>query len=181
MNNYYCLFLTERKPKKMISLIPTPSKRPTSSALSMLSTYSDSDDSNKLEVPPVIRDMFSDDKPESSLKTETDNYEMSGQIGYFDGGGSSSDEEGTVKFPQEPSITTPSVPLSTYVCWKCNNVGHLPKDCTVTVGTRAQSKTKLSSELRTHYDQCNKIKAKKGSRCAECGIHSNLASCLECG
>lgn len=182
---FICQFLAERKPKKMISVIPTPSKTPTSSsALSMLSTYSDSDHSDKLEVPPVIREMFTEDKSESSLKTETDKYEMCGQLGYFDGGGSSSDEGRTIEFPQESSITTPSVPLSTYVCWKCNNVGHLPKDCTVTVGiwkTQPQSKTKLSAELRTHYDQCNKIKARKGSRCAECGIHSNLASCLECG
>ena len=29
-------------------------------------------------------------------------------------------------------VFSPS-PLSSYVCWKCSKVGHLPKDCTVAV------------------------------------------------
>ncbi len=150
----------------------------------MLSNYSDSEDSDKLEVPSAIRDMFTEDKVEcqNCLKNKSDDYEMSDQLGYFDGGGSSSDEEFIGKAPQQPTLSAPTVPLSSYVCWKCSNVGHLPKDCTVTVGGAARgSKTKLSSELQTHYKRCNKIKANKDSRCAVCGIHSNLASCLECG
>ncbi len=167
---------------------PPPCKRPppaptsSSAALSLLNNYSDSEDSDKLEVPSIIKNMFTE-KSYNHSKTNSDEYKLNGLIGYFDGEGSSSDGECFNKSPQQPMLHTSSVPLSSYVCWKCNNVGHLPKDCTVTVRGAASggSRTKLSSELQAHYKRCSKIKTSKDSRCAVCGIHSNLASCLECG
>ena len=94
---------------------------------------------------------------------------------------------GMVKEDEEKAssqIPTPS--LSTYLCWKCSKVGHLAQDCTVAMPVRAasgrsQTKVKISAELQAQYARCREIRARTGVQCAECGIHSNLACCLECG
>ena len=188
----------ERRPRKNQSSPPgvaLPSKKhqPASSALSMLSTYSDSEDSDKYEIPSTIVNMFPENVPEENVSS--DDEITGGQLGFFDLGSSSESVEGhTGSSRQKVSVATPTgssvrevlvvtttEPLSNYLCWKCSNVGHLPQDCTVSVTGTKSSKVKLSSELRSHYDQCRMIKKRKGDRCAECGIHSNLASCLECG
>ena len=74
--------------------------------------------------------------------------------------------------------------LSSYQCWKCNNVGHLAQDCTVSVGGRASreatGRQNISQPLQSLYASCRVIASKKGQRCAECGVHSNLACCLDC-
>ena len=186
---------SERRPRKNQSSPPgvaSSSKKhqPASSALSMLSTYSDSEDGDKYEIPSTIVNMLPENVPEENVSS--DDEIVGGQLGYFDIGSSSGSDEGhtgssqqklSVSTPTGSSIQeiTPTEPLSNYVCWKCSNVGHLPQDCTVSVIGTKRSKVKLSSELRSHYDRCHKIKKRKGDRCAECGIHSNLASCLECG
>lgn len=147
----------------------------------MLSAYSDSDDSDKYEVPSAIMHMFSEDEPESnSSQADSQSYEPRSQLGYFDEANSSSDETQS-ETTSQTAITALNTPLSSYACWKCSNVGHLPQDCTVVATGIQELKVKLSSDLHAYYDQCNKIKHRKGNRCAECGIQSNLASCMECG
>ena len=29
--------------------------------------------------------------------------------------------------------------------------------------------------------RCRELKGQRGARCAECGVHSNIVCCLECG
>lgn len=73
--------------------------------------------------------------------------------------------------------------LSSYTCWKCNNVGHLAKDCTVVVAggqTTGSVGVKITKSLQALYATCREIKGKKGQWCSDCGMHSNLACCLEC-
>lgn len=75
--------------------------------------------------------------------------------------------------------------LTSYTCWKCNHVGHLPQDCTVRVSTGAGGqgggvKEKVPKTLQLLYATCREIRSKKGQWCADCGVHSNLACCLDC-
>ena len=72
--------------------------------------------------------------------------------------------------------------LTSYTCWKCSNVGHLPKDCTVAVshGQVAGSKVKVPRSLQALYATCRELRSKKEQHCADCGVHSNLACCLDC-
>jgi len=80
--------------------------------------------------------------------------------------------------------------LSSYSCWKCSNIGHLAQDCTV-VGSHSVSassgskpgttRPKIPREVQALLATCRDIRLKKGHRCADCGIHTNLAACLDCG
>lgn len=73
--------------------------------------------------------------------------------------------------------------LTSYTCWKCSNVGHLPQDCTVRVSAGREGggvRTKVPKAIQALYAACREIKGKKGQRCADCGVHSNLACCLDC-
>ena len=82
--------------------------------------------------------------------------------------------------------------LSSYTCWKCNNIGHLAQDCTVTSTHTASasgtggnkmglSKPRIPQTVQQLLATCREIRKKKGQRCADCGIHSNLVACLDCG
>ena len=80
--------------------------------------------------------------------------------------------------------------LSSYTCWKCNNVGHLAKDCTVASGhfevfsgksKMESSAARIPQEVQKCLALCKEMRRKKGQRCAECGIHGNLVGCLDCG
>ncbi|KAK2572808.1 hypothetical protein P5673_001796 [Acropora cervicornis] len=85
--------------------------------------------------------------------------------------------------------------LSTYKCWKCSRVGHLPDDCTVKVGyslqggqigvgCREQKHSKrpfYSKSLKEYYKRCQMLRESKDANCSDCGGKSNLAYCLECG
>ena len=82
--------------------------------------------------------------------------------------------------------------LSSYTCWKCNNVGHLGRDCTVagshSLSSPSSSETKpgktrpkIPHEVQALLATCREVRLKKGQRCADCGIHTNLAACLDCG
>eukprot|EP00117_Sycon_ciliatum_P046452 scpid17171/ scgid33270/ len=85
--------------------------------------------------------------------------------------------------------------LSTYKCWKCNRVGHLPQDCVSTCnipsahpsipGVFTQEKKEgqqiYSKLLRDYYGRCRQLQRKGNLSCAECGACSNLANCLDCG
>ena len=86
--------------------------------------------------------------------------------------------------------------LSSYVCWKCSNVGHLAQDCTVRVGQSGAgagsgepgatagggaTRVRIPPSVQNLLATCREIKKKKNQRCADCGIHSNLVSCLDCG
>lgn len=76
--------------------------------------------------------------------------------------------------------------LSTYTCWKCSNVGHLAKDCTVAVTSHGQStnsagaRPRIPRTLQALYATCREVGNRKGQRCADCGVRSNLACCLDC-
>lgn len=171
---------------------------------------SENTDGQTLEIPSAIQEMFTGDSiklaestrerdkhspPESSDDGSSDN------IGYFKTTGfesSPSDDNdtetdinhdftgGDVSVKEFDSGQIPPPSLSTYLCWKCSKAGHLAQDCTVVVSARAPSGTsknrvKISAELQAHYARCREIRTRTGDRCAECGIHSNLACCLECG
>jgi len=90
--------------------------------------------------------------------------------------------------------------LSSYKCWKCRRVGHLPDDCTVKTGNStigsmfdgSQSRVPLnqqrncqasfySSSLKEYYKRCQTLRESKDVKCTECGVRSNLAYCFECG
>lgn len=92
--------------------------------------------------------------------------------------------------------------LSTYKCWRCRRVGHLPQDCTVktvssTVGFARQQNEFLyscsdtlqkpsegpydSSRLKEYYKRCHMLRESKDAKCSDCGVRSNLAYCFECG
>lgn len=90
--------------------------------------------------------------------------------------------------------------LSSYKCWKCRRVGHLPEDCTVQTGLSAagsafdakqarghhsqQNKSKASfysSSLKDYYKRCRELRESKDVKCSDCGVKSNLAYCFECG
>lgn len=100
------------------------------------------------------------------------------------------------KYKEQSSI------LSSYKCWRCRRVGHLPQDCTVqtfssTVGStgqhselpyscnNGQQKTSqgpfYSSSLKEYYKRCQKLRESKDAKCSDCGVRSNLAYCFECG
>jgi len=90
--------------------------------------------------------------------------------------------------------------MSTYKCWKCSRIGHLPEDCTASIGVPAASLsdpfhyTTLENPnkddkhggiytpvLRKMYSRC-KLVAKKaaGAKCSICAAKSNLAFCFDC-
>jgi len=90
--------------------------------------------------------------------------------------------------------------LSSYKCWQCKRVGHLPQDCTVKTGNstiesvfdggqsrvphnqqRNSQGSVYSSSLKEYYKRCQKLRESKDVRCSECGVRSNLAYCFECG
>ncbi|KAJ7369853.1 hypothetical protein OS493_035929 [Desmophyllum pertusum] len=91
--------------------------------------------------------------------------------------------------------------LSSYKCWKCRRVGHLPEDCTVKTNTSTmgsvfdasgQSRGRHSQQknsqgsfystlLKEYYKRCQKLRESRDVKCSDCGIRSNLAFCFECG
>lgn len=185
------------------------------SMLSAYADSSDGDEKDEtgvqsLTVPQVIREMFLGNvsypnelsKPLRTAELEEVSSEGD-QTGFFGSHGWESSPENKTAADvhhHSPDLTlsdvskcswtnecTNNIPsLSTYLCWKCSKVGHLPEDCTVAMSAKTQNgarskKIKISAELQTHYARCREIKGRKGSSCAECGIHSNLACCLECG
>lgn len=94
----------------------------------------------------------------------------------------------------------PVNPLSSYKCWKCRRVGHLPEDCTIKSrnlvtesasdvgqfrgGRSQQGNSKgsfYSSVLKDYYKRCQKLRNAKDAKCSDCGLRSNLAYCFECG
>ena len=40
---------------------------------------------------------------------------------------------------------------------------------------------RIPGELKSLYAKCRELQKRKTDHCAECGVHSNLACCLECG
>lgn len=154
-------------------------------------------------VPEAIRGMFGDKELEIS---EEEGYSIGSgdNLGYFEANDSSSDNESrdsAFMHQKEQKIESLSVSkqwneekgqwkfgdsaLSSYTCWKCSNVGHLANDCTVAVSSeetssRSGARVKIPKTLQALYAACREIKRKKGQRCADCGVHSNLASCLDC-
>ncbi|KAJ7519663.1 hypothetical protein O6H91_20G049400 [Diphasiastrum complanatum] len=87
--------------------------------------------------------------------------------------------------------------LTTYRCWKCRRPGHLPKDCTASIGIPCPSpanptqyqvhpendpgKELMTAELRSLYRRCKQIEsAASSAECHVCGCRSNLAMCLDC-
>ena len=166
-----------------------------------------------LPIPSAIHDMFitgtcvgNEGEPGDKHCAEKKSVKGSlrvggGSLGYFDADGSDSDDESlgepdegdaeklvtesdeAAKSREEAAVACRGVCLTSYTCWKCSNVGHLPQDCTVRVSTGAQaqgSKVKVPKELQLLYAACREIRSKKGQRCADCGVHSNLACCLDC-
>lgn len=85
--------------------------------------------------------------------------------------------------------------LCSYTCWKCSNVGHLAQDCTVAVrgsgsgvGSKGSgslagglSQMRIPQSVQDLLATCREVRRKKGQRCADCGLLSNLVSCLDCG
>ncbi|XP_031567061.1 uncharacterized protein LOC116302017 isoform X2 [Actinia tenebrosa] len=89
--------------------------------------------------------------------------------------------------------------LSTYKCWKCKRIGHLPEDCTV--NTASSSGFGSSSIPRKHvsiyqgeddsgtdatllkdfFKRCQTLRNSRDSKCSTCGGRSNLVSCMDCG
>jgi len=93
--------------------------------------------------------------------------------------------------------------LSTWKCWKCRHPGHLPEDCTASIGIasaaslsnpfqyvvesgenhHSQSSTGCiySRLLRKTYKKCKKIeKTLASAKCHVCSSRANLCSCLDC-
>lgn len=168
-----------------------------------------------LPIPSAIRDMFEtglgissekhDHHEEEGVGSFWDSPDGSGRsLGYFeagDGDSSSSGEDsrgehdnGLLQSDAERGgevakrdLGDPELCLTSYTCWKCNHVGHLPQDCTVRVSTGARgqgrgggAKAKVPKTLQLLYADCREIRSKKGQWCADCGVHSNLACCLDC-
>lgn len=157
----------------------------------------------RLPVPPVIHAMFekeetsqSEEKLQSNEVARTsfwDSGDVCDNLGYFDADDMTSEEERSPpNLETVQSKNLEACELTSYTCWKCSNVGHLPQDCTVQVsktaglpgacrGKGVSTKVKISKSLQGLYAICREIKAgRKGQSCAECGTHSNLACCLDC-
>lgn len=167
----------------------------------------------QLPIPSVIQDMFKERiiPPEAERKAEIASREASfwntascdSSLGYFEANNeslsSNTDDEETRSAPSAQTDQSNLVRshdhrerinqmaqgvLTSYTCWKCSNVGHLAKDCTVTVprgqGAGGGERVKIPKALQSLYAACREIKARKGQRCADCGVHSNLACCLDC-
>ena len=161
---------------------------------------------NRYPIPTVVQDMFVDNTTsEEPGKEGIENFESdeSDNLGYFEPVSTSEDDDDVTYYDSNllqrekdlavakhwsekkaQWVYSPSM-LSSYTCWKCSNVGHLAQDCTVAVVRRdrnAEPKSdKITRTLQSIYATCREIKKKKEQRCTECGVHSNLACCLDCG
>ena len=163
-------------------------------------------------IPTEIQGMFEENEleiSESVEKVDKDkklplNFDGGETLGFFQSADSSSSDDGIESSSYTGSshkgIMKGKLPrkwdgkkaqwvygaskLSSYTCWKCSNVGHLPQDCRISVGdgttARPCKEDKIPQSLQSLYATCREIKRKKGQRCAECGLHSNLAYCLDC-
>lgn len=100
-------------------------------------------------------------------------------------------------------FNNPISTLSSYKCWKCSRVGHLPHDCTVQISNslqgssintgqggegvedyRKQKNSKgsyYSKSLKEYFKRCQKLRESTDVKCSDCGGRSNLAYCFECG
>lgn len=170
----------------------------------------DKDSRQRLAIPAAIEGMFEDkDSVSSEEKTESFLFHTSAgegsHLGFF-GEESLSDEEVRTKPKGMPSGKKAESDhrvvskkwsegkgqwifgeseLSSYTCWKCSNVGHLAEDCTVSVhrgevGGGGRVKVKVPRSLQVLYATCREIRGERGQRCADCGVHSNLACCVDC-
>ena len=169
----------------------------------------------QLPIPSAIQDMFKErvipPKSEKNLEESTPRKTSfwntacdDNTLGYFEGDDESlspsTDDEASGSRTEDQSDLMSGRGhreridqlaqgvLTSYTCWKCSNVGHLPKDCTVAV-PRARAvggagavgeKVKIPKALQSLYAACREIRAKKGQRCADCGVCNNLACCLDC-
>lgn len=165
-----------------VKVIKSKEKEKEDTPLTSLVAYSsDSDEEEiaqsnspmKYEIPSVIRELYCDDSATTNNKSDQCNTLDSDSdpetLGYFQHNESDSEPENL----HISSETTSN--LSTYKCWKCGKPGHLSENCLV------NKKKSISIELQKLYAQCRDIRSRKGDSCISCGVHSNLAFCLDCG